>query len=113
MLIVSEFVLLPDGRLVRAELWARLVLLHARGLQLSTEGGDLVIRPRGHLTDAERDWLVQHKADVVSLLQPGLQAPLPAGWHDVHVLVGAVDELCAELDRVSREGERQRRRKVH
>ena len=71
----------------------------------------LVVRPRGRLTDVERAWLKRHKADVLSLLQPATQAPLPPGWRDVHVYASTVDEMMATLEHEARP--RRRRGRVY
>lgn len=118
MLSFSEYVRLPDGRLVRAELWARLLLLHTRGFTFTPErGGALAVRPAGRLTTHERAWLLERKADVLALLRTAPGAPLPPGWQDVHTMVGTIDELVSALDEAHAEADAARRaaarRRVH
>jgi hypothetical protein len=104
MLSVSDYVLLPDGRLVRAPLWAGLVQLHDRGIVVHVDGDDLIVRPRARLTSEDREWLRCHKGDVLALLQPASSAPLPPDWHEHVVFAATVDELCAALDTEHRAG---------
>ena len=62
------YVLLRGGLAVPAAPLVLLFELEARGLRLSREGDDLVIRPRGHLTDEERRQLTRWKPHVLALL---------------------------------------------
>jgi hypothetical protein len=100
LLNVFDYVLLPDGRLVPSALWARLVLLHERGITLAADGGDIIVRPRGSLTPDDRVWLTTNKTEVLSLLEPAPSAPLPRGWHDVHTFVATIDEIMRAVDEV-------------
>jgi len=103
MWTTSDRVLLPDGRLVPASLWAWLVLQHARGLRVTAEAGRLAVRPRGRLTPEDRAFATTHRTALLELLtQPPADAPLPAGWRARHVLAGSVDELLAACDAAPR-----------
>ncbi len=43
--------------------------LEARGLTLTVDGSDLVIAPRGHLSDTDRERIRAHKASLLSIVK--------------------------------------------
>jgi hypothetical protein len=67
--------------------------LRARGVDLLTDGERLGVRPAGVLTEAEREALRQHKAEVLALLRsspPPATAPADVGRWSLPALNPAV-----------------------
>ena len=51
--------------------------LTAQGLNLYLEGGQLRLTPASRLTDETRQWVRQHKAELLTELQQGNRTGLP------------------------------------
>jgi hypothetical protein len=63
-----EFVTLRSGLTVPLEPVRLLLNLESRGLTVTHDGSDLIIRPRGQLTDADREALRRWKPHVIALI---------------------------------------------
>ncbi len=64
----SAFVLLSGGLAVPVEALKVCWTLEAKGVRLLRDGGDLIVRPKGSITDAERAELLRWKRHVLALL---------------------------------------------
>jgi hypothetical protein len=68
MAIDSELVTLRGGLTVPLPALQVLWDLEHRGLDLQVEGADIVVRPRGVLTDADRAEIRRLKPDLIALI---------------------------------------------
>ena len=64
----DRFVVLSSGLAVALEPVLLLLDLEARGLRVSRSGDEMVVSPRGRLSDAERDALIRWRASVLALV---------------------------------------------
>jgi hypothetical protein len=68
MAIDSDLVTLRDGRVVPLPALQILWMLEDRGLDLQLDGDDIVVRPRGQLTDDDRAQIRRLKPHLVALI---------------------------------------------
>ena len=67
---LDELVPLKDGLTLPLSSIARAIDLEIRGFRLRAEpDGRLVVSPGGRLTDDDRRWLREHKADVIAICE--------------------------------------------
>jgi hypothetical protein len=64
----ERFVVLAGGLTVPAESIRLLLRLEAAGLQVTREGNELLVRPRGQLTPDDRAALARWRAHVLALI---------------------------------------------
>lgn len=64
----ERYIVLRGGLTIPAEPYLLLLELEARGLTVKRDGEMVIVTPKGHLTDADRDAIRKWKGHVLSLL---------------------------------------------